>query len=98
VCPWRDTTGIRSLATYAAETNGMGVLCTTWHHFYGGDMRNILVYGAQAAWGTRYRGGNLNVEFNRHLKQASEPIPDKKYVVHGVNEWQVSPETNGPQG
>ena len=98
VCPWRDTTGIRSLATYAAETNGMGVLCTTWHHFYGGDMRNILIYGAQAAWGTRYRGGNLNVEFNRHLKQASEPIKNKKYVVHGVNDWQVIPETNGPQG
>ena len=98
VCPWRDTAGIRSLATKAAETNGMGVLCTTWHHFYGGDMRNILVYGAQAAWGTRYRGGNLTVEFNRHLKQASEPIKDKKYVVHGVNDWQVIKETNGPQG
>jgi len=98
VCPWRDTAGIRSLATKSAETNGMGVLCTTWHHFYGGDMRNILIYGAQAAWGTRYRGGNLNVEFNRHLKQASEPIKNKKYVVHGVNDWQVIPETNGPQG
>lgn len=98
VCPWRDTAGIRSLATKSAETNGMGVLCTTWHHFYGGDMRNILIYGAQAAWGTRYRGGNLGVEFNRHLKQASEPIKDKKYVVHGVNDWQVIPETNGPQG
>lgn len=96
VCPWRDTAGIRSLATRAVETNGMGVLCTTWHRFYGSDMRNILVYGAQAAWGTRYRGGNLTVEFNRHLRQASEPIENKKYVDHGVNDWQVLPQTNGP--
>lgn len=99
-CPWTNVSGIKSLANNVIQKQGFGLLCTTWHMFYGGNMVNILVVGAQSCWGTTYQGsgGDKNQSFNRHLRQASCGIPDKTYRTNGVNDWQVIKETVGPQG
>lgn len=99
-CPWRNIEGIKSLAQKTLDKNGYGILCTTWHMFYGNDMKNILVEGASSAWGNVYRGSNSDKQqaFNRHLRQASRYIPNKTYRTGGVNDWQVFKETIGPQG
>ncbi|MDO5308466.1 MAG: family 20 glycosylhydrolase, partial [Planctomycetia bacterium] len=89
-CPWLNLEGIRSLAGNVIENDRFGVLCTTWHKFYNGDMPRVLAVGAQACWGTKYQGsapfGNV---FNRHLRQASRDVLDKDYRTGGVGDWQV---------
>ena len=99
-CPWRETSGIISLGKNAAEKRYFGLLCTTWHHFYGEDMRNILTLGAQATWGTPYRGSGFDKQraVNRHLQQINNEIKNRKYEDGGVDKYQVIKDTNGPQG
>ncbi|MDD3589385.1 MAG: family 20 glycosylhydrolase [Thermoguttaceae bacterium] len=99
-CPWRNLEGIKSLAQSAIQKNGFGILCTTWHMFYGADMRNILTTGAHSAWGTTYRGTSFNIleSFNRHLRQASQGVKNKSYRTNGVNDWQVEKDPTGPLG
>ena len=97
MCPWREAEGIRSLGKNAADAGGFGLLCTTWHMFYLGDMRNILIIGASSGWGTRYRGAAAVGAFNRHLRQADRGIGDKNYRTGGVSDWQVLKETYGPR-
>lgn len=96
-CPWRNTSGIISLAQNVSAKEGFGLLCTTWHRFYGESMRNILTVGSGAAWGTTYRGSSMDkiLSFNRHLRQASRDIPNKTYRTNGVTDLQVLPNTVG---
>ena len=95
-CPWNELDGIRSLGSNGIKKNAFGLLCTTWHVFYGNTMRNILVVGANYAWGTRYRGASYGDAFNTHLRQALQDSETKNYRTNGINDWQVPKETNVP--
>ncbi|MBR5626411.1 MAG: family 20 glycosylhydrolase, partial [Thermoguttaceae bacterium] len=95
-CPWRNLEGIKSLAGNAAEKKYFGLLCTTWHTFYGVEMRNIFTVGTHSAWGTEYRGDDQLSAFNRHLRQANRDTVNKNYRTEGVNDWQVLKETYVP--
>ncbi|MBR5759843.1 MAG: family 20 glycosylhydrolase [Thermoguttaceae bacterium] len=95
-CPWNELNGIRSLGANVVEKNSFGMLCTTWHVFYGDTMRNILVVGANWVWGTRYRGSSYGDAFNTHLRQALRDAVHKEYRTNGIYDWQVPIETNVP--
>ncbi|MBP5621538.1 MAG: family 20 glycosylhydrolase, partial [Thermoguttaceae bacterium] len=95
-CPWKDLNGIRSLGANVVEKKSFGILCTTWHVFYGDTMRNILVVGANWSWGTRYRGSSYGDAFNTHLRQALRDATHKEYRTNGIYDWQVPIETNVP--
>lgn len=97
-CPWTNVEGIRSLSKKTIEKNCTGTLYTTWHKFYGQNMRNILIEGALSAWGVPYRAAHSEKigTFNRHLRQASFSIQNKTYRTGGDVDWQVPNETIGP--
>ncbi len=95
-CPWNDLNGIRSISANVQKKGAFGVLCTTWHTFYGDTMKNVLVVGANWAWGTRYRGSNYSWPFQRHLRQALQDSETKNYRTNGLNDWQVPIDTNVP--
>ena len=95
-CPWNQLEGIRSLSANVRDKGAFGILCTTWHTFYGDGMRNILVVGSNWTWGTRYRGSSYGDAFNRHLRQALRDSETKDYRTNGIHDWQVPPETNVP--
>ena len=97
-CPWQNVKGIKSLSKNVIQKKGVGVLCTTWHTFYGATMRNILITGANSTWGSDYRGSSSEAiyAFNRHLRQASRNVQNKNYRTNGLNDLQVHKETVGP--
>lgn len=95
-CPWNNLPGIRSLGAKVVEKNAFGMLCTTWHQFYGDRMKDMLVVGSNWTWGTRYRGSGYSWTFQRHLRQALQDSETKDYRTNGINDWQVPKETNVP--
>ena len=95
-CPWRNVKGIQSLGKTAVDRKCFGLLCTTWHVYYGAALREMAYAGAHAAWGTQYRGSGWYGAFNRHLRQALQNAEHKDYRTNGVNDWQVPRETNVP--
>lgn len=97
LCPWRNSKGIRSLGQAAVDKNTFGLLCTTWHIFFGDDMRAILTVGANVAW--RSPGdatANLGA-FNRHIRQILSEVEGRDYRTNGIYDWQVGPETITPR-
>ncbi len=95
-CPWRNFAGIESQAKQAISEQYFGVLCTTWHHFFGPNMYRILATGSCALWGTEreHRENELGM-FNQHLRQVGWEIDGLKYNDTGWADWQILPETNG---
>ncbi|MDD3587286.1 MAG: family 20 glycosylhydrolase, partial [Thermoguttaceae bacterium] len=95
-CPWRNFAGIESQAKQAISEQYFGVLCTTWHHFFGPNMYRVLATGSCALWGTEreHRENELGM-FNQHLRQVGWEIDGLKYNDTGWADWQILPETNG---
>lgn len=96
-CPWKNIPGIISQAKKASAEKYFGVLCTTWHHFFGKDMERMLVNGSSALWGTDrpYRMNERNI-FHQHLRQIGWEMKGLKYDDTGSFDWQILPERSGP--
>ncbi|MDO5581126.1 MAG: family 20 glycosylhydrolase [Planctomycetia bacterium] len=96
-CPWTNVPGIVSQAKKAAANKYMGVLCTTWHHFYGRNMFQMLTSGSISLWGPE-RPFRLNVHdiFQYHLRQVGWEMKNRKYSELGSFDLQVPARTIGP--
>ena len=49
-CPWNNMGGIIAQSRYAHKSDIMGVLGTTWHHYFGASLPNIYFTLANAMW------------------------------------------------
>lgn len=48
-CPWDNVNGIVAQCAYARR-DGLGVICTTWHHFVASSIQFTYAYAASCAW------------------------------------------------
>lgn len=55
-CPWEDLGGIAAQCGYARR-DGMGVVCTTWHHLATANAPRMLSYAAACAWSAKAAEG-----------------------------------------
>lgn len=95
-CPWNNPAGMVSQGALVRDEKLFGILCTTWHHFYGDKMFQMLAVGARAAWGTERAGMTLE-HFSTHLRQIGSDAGVKRYIDTGIHAWQVEPLTSGPK-
>lgn len=96
-CPWENKAGYESLSTAVQEIGLDGMLCTTWHHLYGGTLLPIYCRSAHATWGTRPTGGLENLVFAHHLRQVGWDVPVKKYEQTGYYHHQIPEKSHSPR-
>ncbi len=96
-CPWENKTGYASTSKVAQEIGLEGMLCTTWHHLYGGSMLPIYSQAAHATWGTRPSGGYANLVFAHHLRQVGWDVPVKNYKETGYYNYQLPEKSHSPR-
>lgn len=71
-CPFNNSKGIIAQSRYAYKAGIDGVLGTTWHHNFGGDLTNTYFYVANASWNTQSSfsiGGMGGLALHSHLRQ-----------------------------
>ena len=97
-CPWRKTDVIRSSAALAQKENLFGLLETTWHIFYGPEMKGMFTTTAKAAWGVVNGAAFGQTTFDRAWRTIVKDMGLKDYNDLGSSDCQVIPKTYGSLG
>ena len=92
-CPWENLEGYRGLSKAVQVEKLNGMLCTAWHHLYGGSMMQIYFRAAHAMWGAPPAGGYENLVFAQHLRQIGWDVPVKAYEDTGTVNTQLPAKT-----
>ncbi len=98
VCPWRKGDVIRTIAALARRENLLGILETTWHIFYGPEMKYMFYETAQAAWGIVPVRGFGQTTIDRAWRTIVKDMGLHDYNDLGVSDCQVIPTTYGSLG
>ena len=98
VCPWRNPNVIRSLGALACREKLFGILETTWHIFYGPEMKGMFYETAQAAWGITPKYEYHQTTCDRAWRTIVKDLGLHDYNDLGVSDCQVIPKTSGSLG
>ena len=98
VCPWRNPNVIRSLGALACREKLFGILETTWHIFYGPEMKGMFYETAQAAWGITPKYEYHQTTCDRAWRTIVKDLGLHDYNDLGVSDCQVIPKTYGSLG
>ena len=93
-CPWNDRAATLKQGEYAVRNGLFGLLETSWHHGYSGELPYaILAPAASAAWGTPAEIRSTFV-FARHWRQVGWDMNVRDYSEFGYVSEQVPSSTN----
>ena len=98
VCPWRKLDVIRSLGALARREKLFGMLETTWHIFYGPEMKRMFYETAQAAWGITHGEEFHQTTMDRAWRIVVKDLGLQNYNDLGVSDCQIIPQTFGSLG
>jgi len=93
-CPWNDRKATLAQGAYAVKHGLFGLLETSWHHTYKGELPySIIAPAASAAWGTPADVESTFV-FARHWRQVGWDMKVRDYREFGFVTEQVPSSTN----
>ena len=94
-CPWNETSGTIAQSKYARNAGIMGVLGTTWHHYFGRDMWTIYYTLSNMMWNTNVNihTGEINMlRVQTHIRQIGWDMKLKNPRQAGLYYDEIPPE------